>query len=60
MILPRASTQLNPALQGTLPWQPTFVGYIGFCVQNWVRVALGRWLCTTRSASAALNAGNPN
>jgi len=46
--------------QGTLPWQPTDVGYIGFCVQNWVRVALGRWRRATRSASAALNAGNPN
>jgi len=43
--------------QGTLPWQPIFVGFIGFYPQNWVRVTFGRWRQTTRSASAALDAG---
>jgi len=45
--------------QGTLPWQPIFVGFIGFYPQNWVRVSIGSRLRTTRSASAALDAGEP-
>jgi len=45
--------------QQTLPCQPIFVGLVGFCPQNWVRAAFGRWRRTTRSASAVLDAGKP-
>jgi len=45
--------------QGTLPWQQIFVCFIGSYPQNKVRVTFGRWRHTTRSASAALNAGEP-
>jgi len=45
--------------QGTLPWQPIFVGFIGFCPLNWVRVQFGSCWRTIRSASAALDEGKP-
>jgi len=40
-------------------WQTIFVGFVGFCQENWVCVPFGRWRHTTRSASAALDAGKP-
>jgi len=42
-----------------LPWQSIYVGFVGFYPQNWVRVPFGRWRRTTRSASAAHDAGEP-
>ena len=45
--------------EGTLPWQSIYVGFVGFYPQNWVRVPFGRWRRTTRSASAAQDAGEP-
>jgi len=45
--------------QGTLPWQPIFLGFIGIYPQNWARVPFGRRRRTTRSATAALDAGEP-
>jgi len=45
--------------EGTLPWQSIYVGFVGFYPQNWVRVPFGRRRRTTRSASAAHDAGEP-
>jgi len=45
--------------RGTLAWQPIFVGFVGFYPYNGVSVLFARWLRTTRSASAALDAGEP-
>jgi len=40
--------------------EPISVGFVGFYTQNSVRVPFGRWRRTTRSSSAALDAGEPN
>jgi len=45
--------------RGTLAWQPILVGFVGFYPYNGVSVLFARWLRTTRSASAALDAGKP-
>jgi len=46
--------------RGTLPWQPIFVSFYRLLSSELgVRMTFGRWRRTTRSASAALDAGKP-